>query len=210
MYSPLRQSLAIGLLVGLLIPALALAKQPYQAADDTCLRVSGKMASLDDDSFVLDYGEGAITVEMEGSARFASGYQRQQNSSVTVYGCLDDELFEKASIEADSVFVEDVATYYHANPDDEERDFVSVHSPVAVAETEIQGTVTSILGDSFTLDTGKRQIQVMVDAMPYNPLDDQGARQIKEGDRVSVSGFITKEFMETKRLMADSAVILTD
>lgn len=147
---------------------------------------------------------------MEGSARFASDYKRQRNYSVTVHGCLDDELFEKATIEADSVFVEDIATYYHANPDDEERDFVSMHAPVTIAETEIQGTVTGIIGDSFTLDTGKQQIQVMVDAMPYNPLDERGARQIKEGDRVSVSGFMTKEFMDTKRLMANSAVILKD
>ena len=202
--------LGIGVLMGLLLSAFALAKAPYEAADNTCIRVSGTMASINDDSFVLDYGEGTMTVEMEDSARFASGYKLQLNSSVTVYGCLDDELFDNATIEADSVYVEEAGVYYHADPADEEKDFVSVHTPVEVAETELQGTVTNIRGDAFMIDTGERQVQVMVDAMPYNPLDEQGARQIEEGDRVSVTGYINKAFLEEQKMMANSAVVLTD
>lgn len=48
------------------------------------------------------------------------GYRLLDGGEVTVYGRVDDDMFESKSIEAGSVYVKDLNTYFHANSTDEE------------------------------------------------------------------------------------------
>lgn len=47
-----------------------------------------------------NYGNGSITVEMDDGDRDADAYSLDEGDNVTVYGMIDDDLFESATIEA--------------------------------------------------------------------------------------------------------------
>lgn len=112
----------------------------------------------------------------------AVGTPRRQHSRV------DDDFLELATIEASSVYVEELGTTFYASAVDEEDVFTLVTvRPVVVGDAVLQGDVTSVGDDHFTLRTGLREITVEVEAMPYDPLDDEGYQQIEMGDRVSVA-----------------------
>jgi hypothetical protein len=125
---------------------------------------------------------------------------------------VDDDFFETTTIEASSVYVESIGTYFYASAlDEEDADtFVTLATPVVVSSTLLQGTVTKVADDEFTIDTGVRELRVEVDEMPYNPLDDKGYQRIEVGDRVSVAGRMDDDLFEGRELEADSVITLAD
>ena len=186
------------------------AKDPMEQPDDTLVSVSGTVANVTRDAFVLDYGEGIITVEMDDGDRDADGYKLLEGDKVRVNGVIDDDFFETKTIEASSVYVEDVGTYFYASAMDEEDSFVTITTPVIISATVVQGTVTKVAEDEFSIDTGLREIRVEVEEMAYNPLDDEGYQQIQVGDKVSVAGRMDDDLFEGRELVADSVVTLKD
>jgi len=184
----------------------ALAQDPYEAADDTWISVSGEVESVSPDMFALNYGDGLITVEMDDGDRDADAYKLVKGDRVTVYGKVDDDLFETRSIEASSVYVENLGTHFFASAVDEEDVFITVTTPVVVSRIELQGRVTNVGLDQFSIDNGTREITVEIDELPYNPLDDEGYLKITEGDWVRVIGEMQPDFMQGRILMADSVV----
>lgn len=192
----------------------AMAQDPYQKPDDSWISISGTVQDVGADIFVLDYGDGLITVEMDDGDRDADGYKLVEGDKVTVNGIVDDDLYETATIEASSVYVESIGTYFFASPLDEEDvtldTFVTITAPIETSSTVVQGTVTRVDDDEFTLDAGPRELRVEVDDMPYNPLDDKGYQKIEKGDRVSVYGRMDDDLFEGRELEADSVVTLSD
>ena len=191
----------------LAIPAIA--ADPATKADDTWISVSGTVKSVSPDTFVLDYGKGTITVEMDDWDADADAYKVVAGDKVTVNGIIDDDLFEKRTIEASSVYVEGLNTYFYASAADEEDTYVTVTTPVVVASTSLVGKVTEVNGREFTLDTGLRKIIVDTDEMSYNPMDDEGFQKIKKGDRVSVTGTIDTDLFEEREVKASTIVTLS-
>jgi uncharacterized protein YdeI (BOF family) len=188
------------------------AKDPMTEPDDSWISVSGTVESVTNDAFVLDYGEGVMTVEMDDGDRDADGYKLVSGDKVTVNGRIDDDLFEARTLEASSVYVENIDTYFYASAVDEEdidNVIVTVSTPVVISATTVQGTVTEVSAEEFVVDTGLRQVRVEVEEMAYNPLDDQGYQKIEVGDRVSVTGQIDDDLFEGRELVADSVVTLS-
>lgn len=210
----LRTLMVMGLGFGA-IGATAIAAEedkPYQQADDTWITIDGTVESVARDSFVLDYGPNVITVEMDDGDRDADGYKLAKGDKVRVSGMIDDDFFETTTIEASSVYVENLGTYFFASAMDEEDTFVTYTTPVTVGETVVQGTVTAVEEEEFVLNTGARLLRVEVEEMPYNPLDDIGYQKIRVGDRVSVTGDMDFDFFEVegrRELVADSVVTLS-
>ncbi len=201
------------ILTGLLtvfLAASALAQNPYAKPDDTWISIDGEVRSVRPDEFVLDYGEGNIIVEMDDGDRDADAYKLVEGDMVTVNGLIDDDFFETTTIEASSVYVEKLDTYFYASAMDEEDAFVTIVEPVVVSTTVLQGTVTEVNDDEFRLDTGTREIIVEVEEMNYDPLDDLGYQQIDVGDRVSVTGEMDYDFLEGQEFVATSIVTLAD
>ncbi|MFO7726270.1 MAG: NirD/YgiW/YdeI family stress tolerance protein, partial [Oceanipulchritudo sp.] len=99
--------------LGLALPANA--QDPYDQPDDTYISLSGTVSSSYDDSFVLDYGEGLVTVEMDDWDWYNDAYGIIEEDDVTVYGYVDDDLYETTTIEVSSVWVEDLNTYFYAS-----------------------------------------------------------------------------------------------
>lgn len=192
-----------------LLPLPATAQNPYAKPDDTWLTLSGKIQSTSPDAFVLDYGTGTITVEMDDGDRDADAYQLNAGDQVTVSGMIDDDFFEKTRIEAGSVHVEKLGTTFFASSLDEEDYPVIMGPPAIMAPLALQGTVSEVGEQAFTLNTFQRRLTVDVSEMPYNPLDDDGYQKIEVGDFVKVTGSIDDNLFGKRQMAADSVVKLS-
>ena len=104
---------------------------PYMRADGTWISISGEVTDVMPDRFVLDYGESVITVEMDDGDRDADAYKLLEGDKVTVNGMIDDDFYETTTIEAESVYVEKLGTYFYASAVDEE-DTLSVWYSVPI------------------------------------------------------------------------------
>lgn len=188
----------------------ARAKNPYAHANNTWITLSGEIKVVTADSFVLDYGTGLITVEMDDGDRDADGYKLVAGDKVTVNGMIDDDFFEKTTIEASSVYVEKLGTYFFASAADEEDPYIDFVTPVKVSSVTVQGVVTDVDEDKFKIDNAVRTVTVEVGKMPYNPLDDKGYQRIKVGDVVRARGTIDESFFGKNELIAESVIKLYD
>ena len=80
--------------------------------------------------------------------------------------------------------------------------------PVEVGGVTLQGTVSSINGRLFTIDTGKKKLTINTASLTYDPLDKNGYQAISKGDYLSVTGYISEAFMTKGELVADHIVVL--
>lgn len=203
-------TLAVPMLAGLLASAAwAGEPNPYQKSDDTWISISGTVDVVYPNSFVLDYGDGMIKVEMDDGDRDADAYKLLKGDKVTVSGRIDDDFFEMTKIEASSVFVENLGTTFYASSVDEESYEgldPSAIPPVLVSRTVVRGKVTKVNGDEFVLNTGERLLRVDVGEMSFNPLDDEGYLKVETGDTVKVIGQIGVDLFEGRKLEADTVV----
>lgn len=189
----------------------ALAEDPATVPDDNWLSVSGKVMKVTPDTFELDHANGIVTVEFDDWDNDADAYKLVEGDEVTVTGKIDHDLFETRKIEASTVYVDSINTYFYASAADEEDAFISVITPVDGAHATLQGTVTSIpKADEFIINVGTIGLRVETDEMAYNPLDDEGYQKIEVGDRVSVSGEFDNDFFEGYELVADSIITLSN
>ena len=208
MTSAVSRHVLAGLTAGL-IAMPALAQDPAAKPDGTWVSLNGTISTATDDSFVLDYGEGSIIVEMDDWDWYQEGKNLIAGDEVTVYGQVDDDLYELATIEASSVYVKNLNTYFYASSDDEEGlDYYSMTAPTLMAWMDITGTVTSVDGRRFTLDAESRELTVDTSTMVYNPMDDEGYQQVQEGDRVKVAGKMDYDLFEKRELLADMVITL--
>jgi uncharacterized protein YdeI (BOF family) len=199
-------------IVGLAFAFAAMAANPYLKPNNTWISISGSVEGVPTgDTFILNYDQGTITVEMDDWDNDADAYKLVEGDNVVVYGWIDDDIFETRTIEASSVYVENLGTYFYASGADEE-DYIypTVTVPVVVNTIGLQGTVSEVNGREFTLNTGLRKITVDTMDMLYNPMDDTGFQKIRKGDVVSVNGTIETDFFNDRQLSADSIVTLLD
>lgn len=187
-------------------PAFALS--PYRKANDSWITLGGTVSTVSADAFMLDYGTGRVLVEMDDGDRDADAYKLLPGDKVTVTGKIDDDLFEKTSIEASSVFVEKIGTTFFASEEDEEDFPLLFELPETVSTISIYGPVTAVVEDSFTLGRGKRSLTVDVSKLPNNPLDDDGYQKIEAGDYVRVTGIIEEGLQQNRKFLAISVTEL--
>lgn len=188
---------------------------PYATPDDSFIRMSGTVKSVMPNSFVLSFGtDGAmdeITVEMDDGDRDAEAYALLEGDKVTVSGLIDNDVFQKRTIEASTVYVDKLQTYFYASASDEEDPVVV---PVAVGVIEpvlwVQGKVVNVSENEFTLEAGDNDLKIDVNDLPDNPLDDEGYQKLETGDIVSVTGQVEGGFLTRRELIADSVVKLHD
>jgi len=189
---------------------------PYSRADDTWISISGTVAAPTPDSFMLRYGNGVVRVEMDDWDVMGDAYGLSEGDQVTVHGKVDDGFYETTSIEASSIFVRNLNTYFYANSADEEGDgpqFLDMPAPmVTPSSTSVRGRVVNVDEDdgTFTIDHGPNELTVDVSRLTYDPLDDEGFQKIEPDDVVSVSGRMDDGLFSDRELTARSVVTLTD
>lgn len=190
---------------------------PYAQPDDSWISISGTVVSPTPDSFSLDYGDGTITVQVGDWETYRDAYTLMDGDRVSVYGQLDENLFRRDTIEAESVYVESLNAHFQATAAEEQTGRYTPYSwtapdPLVVNRATIRGTVSQVeAGEGqFTVDRGNRQITVETESLGYDPLDELGFQKIEEGDRISVSGQFDSDFLEGRVLDADQLVSLFD
>lgn len=193
------------------------AQEPYARADDAWISISGTVASPTASAFTLDYGDGVITVEMDDWDTYGDAYGLMDGDDVTVYGRIDDDFYEARTIEASSVYVDSLNTYFYASAADEEGGVEWTHpwtvvKPVVSGQTVMRGTVTAVSpeNEEFTLSVGGTKTTVQTDELTYNPLDDTGYQKVDVGDRVSVSGQTEGDFIQGRMFNAQTVITLED
>lgn len=215
MKRPYKRLIAPAVIAGLAAAAFAAhADDPVQQPDESWLTINGTVVSARPDAFKLDYGEGLVTVEMDDWGWYEEGHLLIEGDQVTVHGRVDAGLFEKRTIEAGSVYVEDLNTYFYANTADEEGDArlttYVVTTPVEGGSwVNLSGIIEDVDGREFTLATGFGEIEVDTRTMAYNPLDDEGFQRLDRGQAVSVRGRLDDDLFERREIIADTIYSLS-
>lgn len=202
----------------------ALAEQSSAQTDDSWVAVSGEIAQAGPQSFVLDYGQGLITVDMEGWDWYNETSQLRAGEYVTVVGDVDDAFFDAEEIDAESVYAQQRKTFYYATPTERQDSQLGARfgvpgfgyaSGMPSSQSEgtvmtLSGTVKSVADTHMVLDTGHADVLVDTSAMAYNPLDEIGTQRIEAGDVVQVNGQVDEAFFKDKELLADTVTSLHD
>lgn len=200
---------AIGAAAAITLP-LSAAADVKGEPDGSWVSLSGKVASYTPDSFALDYGEGTITVETDDWDSLGDGWAISEGDSVTVYGRVDDGFYQNRKIEAGSIYIDDLSTMVTApSPVDEEEVLPVTYTYLSVPadfDLQVAGTVTSVSGREFTVDTGKRKVSVDTLQMDYNPLDEVGLVQVEKGDFVTVSGDLDVGVFDENEISAETII----
>lgn len=199
--------------LGGLEEASAKNEDPYLQPDETWISISGKVASAQPNSFELDYGDATVTVEMDDWDLYNEGELIKKGDNVIIYGMVDDDFYETTKIEANSVYVKNLGTYFYASGADESDldviyDYWGALDPFVVSKTYVRGTVTEVRDGEFSIDSGASEMTIDTSPLSYDPLDSDGYQVIDKGDYVSVFGYMEDDFWEARELKAESLVLL--
>lgn len=187
------------------------------AADQSPVVLTGTIQSVSDDEFVLSYGSGNITVEMEDWNWNGENMKNLRvGDRVTVTGQIDDDLFEGREIEADNIYLTASNVYYYREG--------STASPIMGTAyrspntstmagdgtfVAMSGRVSNINGKEFTLtDENNMTMQVDTGELGYDPLDAEGVQRVREGDMIQVYGEVDEDFFERKEILASRVISL--
>jgi uncharacterized protein YdeI (BOF family) len=188
--------------------------------DEQLVVLTGTVASIDDDEFILNYGGNQnITVELD---RFGFDGDETEyltiGESVTVSGYIDDDLFEGREIEALDVRLNDSYVYYYydtpaltqgnMNADnDMQANNTNTEEMSDGSYASLTGSVTEINGDMATVSTNNGMtIEVDLSELGYDATDDEGMQKIELGDRLYVYGEMDEGFFNNRQLVADGVV----
>lgn len=204
-------TLTIIAIVGVPMTGSAQQPDPYDRTDDSWITIGGTVEDVSRNSFLLDYGEGVITVEMDDWDDDADAYVLLEGDEVTVSGRIDDDLYDLRTIEAARVYVDNANTYFYSNPRDEQDEYVGVPTPLSEGEIFIEGTVTDVTPrqNEFEIVTDGMFLNVDTSLLGYDPLDRDGTQEVTVGDRVSVNGTIDSNFFDNHEIVAESVVELS-
>lgn len=177
--------------------------------DGEFVTISGKVTTVAPDFFKVKMRDETILVEMDDYDWDADGYKLALGDRVVVTGVVDHDFLEKKKIEAGSVYVKNINSYFYANSDDEE-DYPYVSTTYFMmselpdnASVDLKGRVVEVDGREFVLDTGFRKVTIDTSDLIYNPMDDKGYTQVDLGDRLRVTGLVDDQFFDGKEIMAN-------
>jgi uncharacterized protein YdeI (BOF family) len=205
-----RQITAAAGLGALLATTAPIAQDPYGAEDDAWISISGTVSSVSEDRFTLDYGDGAIYVDMDDGDRDADAYRLLPGDHVGVAGRIDKGLLEATTLAAASVYVEKLGTTFYSDPYDEEDVLVAIAAPVVLSGTTVRGTVMSVGDDRIELRTAAGPLTLNTEPLPYDPLDNVGYPQIDVGDRVRATGVMSDGFFSGPKLDVHALTMVRD
>jgi hypothetical protein len=200
----------------IILAAMSLAMASYaqdrvtDAPSESEISLSGKVAAIQEDSFMLDYGAGRVEIDLEdGLDWFPAGTPGLTiGEPVTVNGRIDDTTFANREIEATSIYRPATQTYLYSDATNA-RFFPPVEQPGAsdTSWVNLSGTVKGISGRDFVLDTGVREFQITTGAMRNDPV---AVGKLRPGSRVTVSGLVNgDDIFDNPEIDATNVVVLS-
>lgn len=220
MLSKLLTTTALGLTAAVLALGAAKAademtkeKASYEAGPIT---ITGSVIDTDMDGFDIKYGvDQQMSVQTDEWNWSDKSEMIQLGEKVTVYGDLDENLFDQKQVEAGGIYVHDRNTYYfsdtkHASSYTQNLINSALDEVPDDAYVSVKGEITEINGEEFILSMGPKTITIDTDDMAYNPLDKEGVQRLNVGDIVLVSGEMDNGFFESLEIEANHIVTLQD
>lgn len=193
-------------LTGVLAASTAHAQAPQEQSENSWISISGQVSNPTEDGFTLDYGEGEIPVTVKDAPWYDIKGPFAEGATVSVYGEIDQDDSSQTSIEANSVFVESIGRLFSATETIYGPPEIIPVVPVRVGDYTYTGRVETIGDEAFTIDTGRRELTIDISEMANNPLDDQGALQLEQGDMVMVYGVLDAKLGASRTVTADSII----
>ena len=209
----------VGVLLSLSAPALTISAAPAQDVgttyEDAWISLGGTVEAVRSTSFLLDYGDNDITVELD---KFDWSIDRAilEGQYVSVTGRMDRNFGDNRSIEAATVYVPAFSQYIYADPADEEGDPSVVRSflpgafPVTGSDGDflaVSGRVTEVGPAEIMIDTGSSALRVDTTLIP-GALD---APPVEVGDHVVVTGRMDAAgLLDRREIEASTITRLTD
>ena len=192
--------------------AVAQGSEVATANNGEWISLTGSVASISADRFTLDYGANELTIEMDDFDSYDENLLIA-GDQVTVSGMIDTDFVDNKTLEASSVYVDNLNEFFYASSADEEDGYYSYAANDYWDGGDwisLTGEVASVDGETFTLDTGVGEYVIDADQMAYNPLDSAGAEQIEVGERVVVSGeFDTFDLYGDEDIEAEAVTTLS-
>ncbi len=158
--------------------------------DGNWVTISGTVEEVGDDYLNLNYGDKTVRVDMSDRDWFEDSKSLLKGEQISIVGKVDENLFSKNSIEAESVYVKGMNSYFFTAKSANTTPMAVVFQFEEVEQNPVNltGTVESIDGEEFVLDTGVITMTVDTDELGYDPFDDEGFQKVTVGDRVQVAG----------------------
>ncbi|YCM43663.1 hypothetical protein V2O64_20365 [Verrucomicrobiaceae bacterium 227] len=180
---------------------------PWDKDDGEWITIAGKITVAGVNKFTLDYGKGAVVVEMDDYDRELEGFHLKVDDKVIVVGRVDADTGQKRSIEAASVYVENINKSFFASADDEEEVIAKLRKASANGTgLALTGKVIFIADDLMTIDNGYQVFDVKTSLLTEKPFDKEGLLQLEVGDKVTAYGTITDGFVEGRMLVASQVI----
>lgn len=205
----------------------ALAEPTNYDPEPHWLTLGGEVVSVSKDSFQFDYGQRQVTIEMDEWGWFNEREQLRPGEYVVVAGRPDEDFFKNGNFEAEAVYARERNTFYARPAHDQdvaEDESQSANEPGAFtyypgayniprtapegAFVTVSGKVTGINGRNVILDTGQNKVTIDTSALHYNPVDEVGRPQLREGDYIRATGDVSGELFSAKKLSAESITSL--
>jgi uncharacterized protein YdeI (BOF family) len=185
-------------------------QDPKGQDDGSWIAIRGTVKNVSDDKFVLDHGDGTITVELQPENRVKEDHKFIENEQVRVYGVVDAGFFTRTTILARAVYVESLSTYVYRSDGVDE--FLQVSTPVIESGTVVQGVVKRVKDDKIVLDEGDRSITVDTSILgkDEDPKTMESAAGVSEGDIVVAVGVMDKDFWTGRTFRATSLMSMSD
>jgi uncharacterized protein YdeI (BOF family) len=207
-------TLLTGTLILTCLPAMAdkTANPLPGYGDGSPVVLTGTVDEVRQDEFDLNYGTGAITVEL-AEWKWSGNETRylKPGDKVTVSGRIDDNLLKGRDNLADNLYLQNSYVYYYRN--DANPSYYLGDADGAIKDgtyVSMRGIVTDVNGRQFTLmGANNATIQVDTSKMKYNPFDPKGIQHLAVGDSVHVYGELDDNFFESREIEADSIVVLS-
>ncbi len=183
------------------------ASMAASAPDDSFVWLTGVCTTTAEDHFVLDYGGGTMTVEMDEWKSYTDLRPLLDDDEVLVYGFIDDDFYDERTMEAVSIYLEDLGTQFFVEGVDRQ-DLHTANVKDYPPRIQLTGTVLRAKDGEFTLQTEGGPIDVDTDSLPYDPLDGDGYQSVAKGDEIRVMGLLDRELFDGRELIAESVVSL--
>ncbi len=179
-------------------------QDPRSQDDGSWIAIKGTVKSVGHDDFLLDHGNGTITVKLQPEEAQEKEHEFIKDESVTVFGVVDENFFKSTTILARAVYVESLSTYVYRTDGVDE--FITMATPVIPSGTVVHGTIKKVEADKIMIDEGDRMITVDTSLLTKDedPATLESTAGLSEGDEVVAVGVMDKDFWTGRTFRATS------
>ena len=179
---------------------------PWQKEDGEWITIAGSVSEAGLDQFTLNYGEGEIVVEMDDFDRQMEALHFKPNDQVIVTGKIDHDKGQRRTIEAGSVFVENIQQSFFASAEDEEDQSLARlrQNTAGKKGTLFIGTLSQVMPKQsvVTLNTGYQKFQINTARLLGKKPGKKEEVQLRNGQRVAIFAQPERGAAQNRKLVA--------